>query len=271
MSYTKIDLTKPTVQSPGKGGNKKDQVIFIDVDDLTSEAARDSKGVLITGNHVFKAGTYAIKVYGTIDTLAGKMTSEGDIDAEGFKGEYIFAHPGSTLEKLEFESAWINKNIILIQENCSDGTMKQYGSKCAPMRMKIEATDDKDNNKSMFTFTSSVKGPNVAIYQGTITYATPVDTVDADDTSIDLTAGAGEYQLTDNTVATVITTCTNAVHGMVFTLLGSGGTNPASITKANDFVLVDGTTWNGLANAKITFKAFKSDAAAWKFFELSRQ
>jgi hypothetical protein len=269
--YTKIDLNKPSVQSPGKGGNKKDQVIFIDVDDLTSEAARDSKGVLITGNHVFKEGAYAVKVYGTIDTLSGKITSEGDIDAEGFKAEYVFSHPGSALEKLEFESAWINKSIIIIQENCSDGTKKQYGSKCAPLRMKVEAMDDKDSNKSTFTFTSSVKGPNVAIYQGTITLSAPVDTVDADDTTIDLAAGEGEYQLTDNSGATVITTCTNAVDGMVFTLLGSGGTNPSSITKANDFVLKDGTTWNGLANAKITFKAFKSDAAAWKFFELSRQ
>jgi len=137
--------------------------------------------------------------------------------------------------------------------------------------MKVEATDDKDNNKSMFTFTSSVKGPNVAIYQGTITLSEPVDTVAADATSIDLTAGEGEYQLTDNRVATVIETCTNAVNGMVFTLLGSGGNEPATITKANDFVLASGTTWTGLANSKITFKAFKSDTAAWKFFELSRQ
>jgi len=269
--YTKIDLNKPSVQSPGKGGNKKDQIIIIDVDDLTTEAARDSKGVLITGNHVFKAGAYAIKVYGTIDTISGKVTTEGDIDAEGFKFEYGFSHPGSALEKLEFESAYINKSVILIQESCSDGTKKQYGSKCAPLRMKLEATDDKDSNKSMFTFTSSVKGPNVAIYQGTITLSAPVDTVAADATSIDLTEGTGEYQLTDNTVATVLTTCTNAVDGMVFTLLGSGGTNPASITSANDFVLSNGTTWNALANAKITFKAFKSGSSAWKFFELSRQ
>lgn len=271
MSYTKIDLAKPSIQSPGKGGNKKDTIIIIDVDDLVSEAARDSKGVLITGNHVFKEGTYAIKVYGTIDTISHKVKTEGDIDAEGFTFECNWSHPGSALEKLEFESAFINKSVILIQESCSDGTKKQYGSKCAPLRMKSEAVDDKDNNRSTFTFTSSVKGPNVAIYQGTITLSEVADTVNANATSIDLAAGEGEYQLTDNAAPTVITTCTNAVDGMTFTLLGSGGTNPATVPKANDFVLASGVTWTGLANSKITFKAFKSDAAAWKFFELSRQ
>lgn len=272
MSYVKVNVVKNTAkQSPGAGADKKHKVTLVDVDDLVSEASRDSKGIVIAGNHVFKANTYAIEIYGTSDSISGKSTTEGDIDAEGFLHEVMVSHPGSAKEIREFRANWINRNILAFIEHCSDGSVDQYGSSCAPLRMKLEATDDKDMNKSVFTFASSNKGPDVAIYEGTLTLSEAVDTVDADATSIDLTAGEGEYQLTDNTVAIELTTCSNAVDGMVFTLLGSGGSNPASITDANDFVLKNGTSWSGIANARITFKAFKDGAASWKFFELSRQ
>lgn len=271
MSYVKVDVSKNTAkQSPGAGADKKSKVTLIDIDDLVSEAARDSKGIVISGNHTFNENAYAIVLYVTPDTISGKATSEGDIDAENFVQELVVAHPGSAKEIREFRSNWINRNILAFIEHCSDGSVDQYGSSCAPLRMKIEATDDKDMNKSVFTFTSANKGPDIAIYEGTLTLSSVADTVDADETTIDLTAGPGEYQLTDNTGATELTTCTDAVDGMVFTLLGSGGDNPASITDANDFVLKNGTSWSGIANARITFKAFKDGSSSWKFFELSR-
>ena len=270
MTYVKIDVVKPTKASPGAGADKKNKITFIDLSDLTSEASRDSKGIVITGNHVFGANTYAIEIYATVDSISGKATSEGDIDAEGFIQEVIFAHPGSAKEIREFRTNWLNRDILIIVEHCSDNSKDQYGSTCAPLRMKIETTDDKETNKSVLTFNSANKGPDIAIYEGTITLSSPVDTVAADATTIDLTAGEGEYQLTDNTGVTVITTCTNAVDGMVFTLLGSGGSNPSSITDANDFVLSNGTSWSALANSTITFKAFKDGAASWVFIEQSR-
>ncbi len=245
-------------------------VTFIDVDDIQTEASRDSKGIVIAGNHVFKENTYAIQLYATPDSIAGKSTSQGDIDAEGFIQEVVFSHPGSAQEIREFKANWINRNIMIIVEHCSDGSKDQYGASCAPLRMKSEAVDDKDKNTSTLTFSSALKGPEVAIYQGTITLSGPVDTVPLNATTIDLSAGPGEYQLSDNNQVTVITACSNAVDGMVFTLLGSGGEEPATITKANDFLLASGTTWTGLSNSRITFRAFKSDSAAWKFIEQSR-
>ena len=269
--YVKVDVSKNTAkQSPGAGGDKKSKVTIIDIDDLVSEAARDSKGIVISGNHTFKPNTYAIVLYVTPDSIAGKSTSEGDIDSENFMQELSVAVPGSAKELREMRSNWINRNALAFIEHCSDGSVDQYGSSCAPLRLKVESTDDKDMNKSVLTFASSQKGPDVAIYEGTLTLSSVTDTVDADTTDIDLTNGPGEYQLTDNTGATEITTCSNAVDGMVFTLLGSGGSNPASITDANDFILSNGTSWSGIANARITFKAFKDGAASWKFIELSR-
>ena len=271
MTYVKVNVAKPAKMSPGKGGDKKTIITFIDMDDLASEASRDSKGIVITGNHTFKPDTYAIQVYGTIDSISGKANSEGEIDAEGFLQEVVFAHPGSEKEIREFRSNWINRNIMIIVERCSDGSKDQYGASCAPLRMKVEATDDKEANKSIFTFTSSNKGPDVAIYQGTITLPTPVVTIAPDAIDIDLSNGEGEYQLSDNTVATAIRTISNAEDGMVFTLLGSGGVNPSTISDdGTDFILHEGAGWTALASARITFRVFKSGAAEYVAIEQSR-
>ncbi|MFZ4463087.1 MAG: hypothetical protein ACOYN5_04530 [Bacteroidales bacterium] len=266
--YVKVDVTKPSQPGVGKGGNKKDKIILVDIDDLVSEATRDAAGILITGNHVFKNGAYAVVIQVTQDSISGKPSSEGDTDAEGIMQELVFAHPGSSQEIREFRSNWIGRNILAFVQKCSDGTTDQYGASCAPLRMKFEAPDDKDNNKSVFTLKSALKGPDVAIYQGTFTLAEAVALVAANATSVDLSAGQGEYQLQDNAAATVITTATNAVDGLVFTLLGSGGTHPATLS--TDFILKNGTSWSGISNASITFKAFKSGPTAWKFFEQSR-
>lgn len=271
MTYVKIDVNKPTKRSPGAGADKKDKITIIDIEDLVSEASRDSKGILITGNHSFKANTYAIVLYATSESIAGKSTSEGEIDAEGILQELVFAHPGSSKEIREFRTNLLNRNFLIFIEHCSDSSVDQFGSSCAPMRMKFEHTDDKDQNKSVFTFASANKGPDVAIYEGTLTLSSVADTVAADATTVDLAPGEGEYQLTDGSAASVeITTCSNAIHDMAFTLLGSGGDNPSTIPDGNDFVLNNGASWSAIANATITFRAFKDGAASWKFFEQSR-
>jgi len=270
--YTNVDVPKSTTKkSPGAGADKKSKITLIDLDDLVSESPRDSKGIVIAGNHTFKANAYAIEIYATPDSISGKVTIEGDIDAENFIQELVVAHPGSEKEIREFRSNWHTRNILAFIEHCSDNSVDQYGSSCAPLRMKLEATDNKDMNKSVFTFTSANKGPDIALYEGTLTLSSVAATIAVDATTVDLTPGEGEYQLTDGSIAIVeITTCSNAVDGMVFTLLGSGGTHPSSITGANDFVLKDGASWSAIANATITFKAFKDGAASWKFFEQSR-
>lgn len=271
MTYVKANVNKPSTLAPGKGGNKKDLVAFFDWDDILTPAARDEAGILIEGSHVFKANKYAVKIYATPNSIANKSNSEGEIDSEGILQEVVFSHPGSSQEIREFRQNWLNRNIGIVVFKCDGSDADQYGSHCAPLRMSFEAPDDSEQNKSTFTFSSSNKGPDVAIYQGTLTFATPVDTLAADAVEVDLTAGEGEYQLTDGSVSAVeITTATNAVHGMIFTLLGSGGDNPSTISDANDFVLKNGNTWTALSGSQITFKAYKDGAASWKFFELSR-
>ncbi|NQY31160.1 MAG: hypothetical protein HRT69_17050, partial [Flavobacteriaceae bacterium] len=107
-------------------------------------------------------------------------------------------------------------------------------------------------------------------YSGTFTFDT-ANTIAADATAVDVVNGSGEYQLTDNALATALTDITNASHGGVYTLIGSGGTNPATIAaSAAVFNLKDGVDWQGLAGSRITFKAYKNGASSYIFNELSR-
>lgn len=271
MGYVKVNVDRPSGISPGAGGDKKDKIIFIDADDVLTMPARDSKGIVITGNIVMKTNYYMTTLYVTPGTIKNSSNSEGEIDAEGIIQSVEVSHPGMSTDIREFRANWLGRNIMIIVEHCKTSTKDLYGSPCAPLRMQFAGEDSKDKNGTVFTFKSSEKGPDVADYQGTLTYASVTGTVAADATEVDLTNGEGRYQLTAGTAsAATITTCDNAVDGMVFTLLGSGGTYPSIITAANDFILANGTQWSAIANATITFKCFKNGASTFKFIEVSR-
>lgn len=270
MTYVKVSVLKPG-NNAGVGGDKKSLITFFDFDDVQTYPTRDSKGVVMTNNIVLKEGAYMIQVYASTKSIKITHETEGEEDARGILQGLEFAHPGSENAIEEFLTNWMNRDIGCIVENCSTNKKRQLGTPCAPLVLEAASEDSDAMNKSTLTLKSKNKSAyRAADYQGTITFSDVTDTVDADASKIDLSAGEGRYQLTDNTAATEITTCTNATNGMVFTLLGSGGDNPATITKANDFILAGGTTWTGIAGATITFKAFKSDASAWKFIEVSR-
>jgi hypothetical protein len=268
--YVKIDISKPG-DNKGVGGDKKDKVIIIDVDDISSMPSRDSNGIVISGNIAMNSGAYMCKIYGTQSTIKAGADSEGDPDAKGITQTVEFEHPGDSQEIREFRANWMNKNVLIILERCSSPIKNLYGTPCAPLQMVFKSEDDKDKNKTTFTFKSTQKGPDVAIYNGTLQLSSPVATVAANATSVNLATGAGRYQLTTGTAAAAaITTCTNPSEGLVFTLLGSGGTYPSTIS-GTDFLLSAGTAWSAIAGAEITFRCFQSGASAWKYIELSRK
>lgn len=272
MSYVKLSVTKPG-SNQGVGGNKKDKITVFDFDDVLAPfPAREAKGIVIDGNINFKPGAYAVSVYATLHTIKANPKSEGDPDNKGTILSVAFEHPGDENAILEFRANWQNSNVGIVVERCSDGRKMLYGSPCAPLQMQWEQTDDKDKNATAFTFTSSQKGPDVAVYNGTIGMDTVTGTVLANATSIDLTNGPGEYQMTTGASAsTTITDATNAVDNMTFTLIGSGGKSPSTIAAAaTSFILRNGTTWTALAGARITFKAIKDGASSYKFIEISR-
>jgi len=270
-SYVKVSVVK-SGSNPGTGGNKKDKIIIIDVDDILTHPARDSKGIVINDNIVLKQGAYMITIYATASTIKTSSDSEGDPDGKLFTQGVSFDHPGDSVEIREFKANWINRNCEIIIERCATSEKQLYGSLCAPLQMTTKKEDDKDKNKNTFEFKSLLKGPEVAEYNGTTTLESVTGTVAADATSVDVSNGEGQYQLTDGTAAPVaMTTMTNAEEGKLYTLLGSGGSNPPTIS-GTDFILRNGTSWTALANAAITFKAMKTSSSpvVWKFIEQSR-
>lgn len=268
--YVNVSVVKPGANG-GTGGDHKDKIVLFDWDDVTGGYARDSKGIVITGPLTFKAGAYMIEVYATLHKIEPSAKSEGEPDNKGIIQAVKFSHPGLSQEILEMRYNWLNKNVGIIDRKCSSSEMKLYGSVCAPLQMVFDWKNTKDANSTEFVFESTLKGPDVAIYNGTLTLAAVMGTIAADDVTPTVAAGEGQYQLTDGSVASVtITKLDNPVDGNCYTLLGSGGSFPSIITSANDFELADGTTWNALAGAQITFRAFKNGVATYKFIEVSR-
>ena len=268
--YVKIDVTKPG-DNKGVGGDKKATISIFDWDDVATMPNRDASGIAISGTIAMNSGAYMLKLYATQSTVKAEADSEGDPDAKGITQSVEFEHPGDSVAIREFRANWMNKNIGIIIERCSSTQKNLYGTPCSPLQMVFKAEDDKDKNKTTFTFKSIQKGPDVADYQGTMTYSAVLATIAANATTVPL-VGTGRYQLTTGTSAiATLTTCTGMSEGMIFTLIGSGGTYPSAISAANDFLLSSGTAWSGIAGAEITFKAFQSGDSAWKFYELSRK
>jgi len=272
MTYAKISVLK-SGDNTGVGGNKKDRIVIIDTDDINLDSfpERDSSGIAITGDIPLKEGAYMVELYATQNTIKCLAEGAGDPDAKGITQTVEFEHPGNSNDIRAFRQYWMNRNVMILIQRCSSGKRDLFGTPCAPLQMTFKTQDDKDKNITIFTFTSIQKGIDIADYQGNVSFDTVKDTVDADATSVDVVNGPGEYQLTTGTAAAAtITTLLNPVNGAVYTLLGSGGSHPSTITSANDFVLASGTTWTALAGSRITFRAFKSGASTWKFFEQFR-
>lgn len=268
MTYSKINITKG--ENAGAGSDIKGKAYIVDITDVISGFERDADGITISGNLVLKSGAVMQTVEFTKNTLKNTSKSEGDVDAKGTIQGCEFEHPGNTVAIRAFRRFWMNKDIVIIYEHC-DPTKNDdlYGSICSPMQMNYDANEDKDKNNTKFTFVSTNKGPEVAVYLGTKTVGS--DTVVAADTvTIDVTNGPGRYQLTTNTAAKTLLGLSNMVHNGVYTLIGSGGTYPASIPSGGLWILKDGSSWSGISGSSITFRGYKNGASTWNFIEQSR-
>lgn len=269
-NYVKIDVSKSS-DNAGIGGKKKDELILIDLADIATLPNRDGSGIVITDNIVMKEGKYAVRLYVTQSTIKAGADAEGDPDAKGIMQSVEAEHPGDAIAVREFRYNWMNKNILVLIRKCGSSKISLYGDECAPLQMIFKAEDDKDKNKSTFTFKSSQKGPDVADYQGTITFDTIMGTIPADSISPDVSAGSGRYQLTNGTQAAIDLVClVGAINDGVYTLIGSGGNHPSIITSGTGFMLKGGILWTALAGAEITLRAFEIGTGPL-FFEVSRK
>jgi hypothetical protein len=271
MSYTKVNVAKPG-DNKGVGGNKKGRIILFDIEDVATGWGRDANAITMSNNLTFAPGAYMVTLYATQHTIKVGSDAEGDPDSKGVIQNLEFSHPGNSVEIRAARQYWMNRNIGAIVESCDGLQTVLLGTPCAPLQLVFKGEDDKEKSATTMTFKSTQKGPDIAEYQGTTTFDTVTDTVAADETDIDLTNGSGEYQLTVGTAAAAaVATMSNPSDGLVFTLLGSGGTYPSTIAgTGTSFLMRSGAAWTALSGSSITFRVFKDGASTYKAIELSR-
>ena len=275
MSFVKVNIKKSTQGAAGAPQGKDPHIVVFDWNEVKTTPTRDANRIKMEGGFVFHVGKYAIKIEGTSSSISLPRTSEGEEDAVSFQALPEFSHPGSPLEIEEFFANNTNKPLgVAVRVGDCDGTeepyYKVYGSRCNPLSLLVEGQDNNEGVKDMVRFQQFRRSATLpGRYYGNFTFDT-AEVVPADATEVDVAAGTGEYQLQDNSVATAISNLVNAVHGGTYTLIGSGGTNPATIASGGNFILAGATDWQGLAGARITLKAYDQGAGTFVFFEQSR-
>mgnify|MGYP006289151795 FL=1 len=267
--YTMVSVVKP---KPGAGtpGNKKDRIVIFDWDDVLT-FNRVPGEAAVDGNLVMKAGKYQIEIYATLSSISPSYSTEGDPDAMGIIHALAFNHPGASKEIKDFLQNHLNKNLGAIVQKCGSNEMTVYGSPCHPLQLNPTGVEDENQVAQQITLTGINRTEYwPADYTGTLTLASATGTFAQDDATPSVANGHGQYQTVDNTTPTEITSLDDAVDKGVYTLLGSGGSEPSTIPSGNDFILRNGTTWTALAGSQITFKAIKTGASSFQFVEQSR-
>lgn len=267
----------PSLISKGRGAaeSKNQEIIIIDAAELANYQVRDDGGVVMVGAYTMKPGKYITKMAVTASKTSLGLASEGEEDNVSINALPEFQFPGSTVDAEEFVGNWLNRSIIIGVRigSCGDpnGFYRMYGSCAAPLSLLPEGTNNNDATAIMMKFQQYAKtGIMPGRYYGTFTEATS-NVVDADATTVDVDGLYGEFQLQDNAAATEITDIENATTGKVYTLIGSGGTNPATIDATNtNFLLVGAVDWQGLVNSRITFEAHDQGSGDHVFVEKSR-
>lgn len=264
VGFVNVDVFKANTSAPGYLP-PKDIISFWTDEDVTGMPPRDDNGVRIIGNIAMNAGRHMIRIQVTEGTLIWKNMMEGDADSRAVIQSLEFEVPGYGLLLAEFLANNANKNIYAGIQFCNGATPLQFGSECAKMQMTIDTEGNKDKTYSKISLKSMKKGPVVAHYFGTFTYAQDF-AIAADDVTPSISEGNGRYVIPANTGATAITGFDDAGAGKTVTLVGSGGVNASTIAHGGKFVMADGADWTGDTGSTITFEIYDAD----HYFEISR-
>jgi hypothetical protein len=259
--YIATNVAKPA-NSAGGGSPKNANVTIIAIKDIATLPARDSKGILIAGNIVLKAGAKAISVYMTASKIKAGYEADGDEDSQTFKHKFEGPHPGNSLAIKEFVQNWSGEPCIIIDSSCSDDFKTIYGTRCAPLYLKPSGKDENDSREHMLVFEAFAKTTHLpAHYTGAIPADTIVGPVPAEDITID--EDTTIVKIMSNEDTDISFDAILAPHDTIISLIGTGGVTPSVLPSGNTnnkAVLVNGTTWVALDGAVIHLKVFKAGA-----------
>ena len=158
MTYTKVSIPK-NGDGAGCATPKSSKIIIIDVEDIQAEPTREVGNVSMKGDLTLVEGAKAVSFYATSPSIDLTEEYSGEADARGVKQGVSAEHPGNSVAVKNFTEAYMNRGVILLVQEC-DGTAKgrtqYFGSKCNPLYMSIERTDNKESNKRKFTWKQEI-------------------------------------------------------------------------------------------------------------------
>ena len=271
--YIATNVAKPA-NSAGGGSPKNPNVTIIAIKDITIFPVRDSKGILISGNIVLKAGANAISVYMTSSKIKAGYEPDGDIeDSQTFKHKFEGPHPGNSLAIKEFVQNWSGEPCIIIDGSCSDDFKTIYGTKCAPMYLKPSGKEENDSREHMLAFEQASKTTYLpAHYTGVVPSMVPFVVTDVTAVPVS-TANGLVYQLpSSNNDENILFNTLSVNHDDVITLIGGGGINPDVLVLGATVrmpLLVNGAYWVGIKDAFINFRVFNNGMSSYAI-EMSR-
>ncbi|MFI1771002.1 hypothetical protein [Thalassobellus citreus] len=272
-----MSWTNPSLVQKGSGAaeSKNFQIVILFLSDILTFPSSVPFSVDTVGNYIMKPNKYVTELQVTSSKTSLPGTGEGEEDNISMSSLPEYYYPGSdkVIENL-IQNA-LNKSVIVAQKigACGDpdAFYRVYGSCAAPLTLIPEGTNNNDGTGWLLKFQQFSKTALLPKrYYGTFTKAT-ANVIAADAVTVDATPGSGEYQLVDNTGATIITDIINATTGGMYTLIGSGGTNPATIEASNaNFLLAGAVDWDALSGATLTVEAVEVAGGDHVFVERSR-
>lgn len=168
--YTKVSIPK-AADGAGCAVAKNPTVVVIDVDDVTTEPTRSHGNIALSGNYTLGTGAKAIGIYATPASIEEASEYGGDVDARGVKQGISFEHPGNEDAVANFREHALNRGFIILVQECdgASGRYRAFGSKCNPMFLTPEVTNNKDATKTKFNFKQEQNGIfEPGKYSGTI-------------------------------------------------------------------------------------------------------
>lgn len=254
--------------SPGAAIAKNPNVAIVFTDDLVSSPVRNEGGVKQEGNYVFKDGAKPIYCYMTISKQEPTYESDGEEDGISIMQKFQGFHPGDELEINELIQNTLGKNVIIFYGSCEQPFKKVYGTKCAPLQLKPSFAANNDSTGHTLLFEQFAKSAYLpAHWEGDLPEgdAFAVGGLDVDA----LEANGLIYKLDGSEVAasTVDIASIDLTTGTYVTLIGGGGTNPATLSDgaatAATVLLKEGADWSALEGSTIDLEVFTNGGTTY--------
>lgn len=152
--YKKVSISK-NGDGAGCPVPKSSDIIIMDVEDVSMEPTRSVGNVALVGDYKMKEGAKAVTIYGTPSTIDLTEEYTGEADARGVKQGVSYEHPGNSAAVKNHIEAYLNKGVIILVKECDGsaaGRVQAFGTKCNPLFLSVETTNNKESNKRKFTW-----------------------------------------------------------------------------------------------------------------------